>query len=102
MKKEKLVTQEKYWITMEPSRRLRNVRSIGLLQIDDKIRYYTFIYSFQHYNRLETCMRYFHFRNFDAWNCVHTILLAYDIETSGPETCKVPYIDLEKYAWSIE
>ena len=63
---------------MEPSRRLRNVRSIGLLQIDDKIRYYTFIYSFQHYSRLETCMSYFHF---DAWNCVHTILLAYDIET---------------------
>lgn len=35
----------KHWITMEVWRRLRN-EALFLLQIDDKLRYYTFIYSF--------------------------------------------------------
>lgn len=35
------------WITMELFRRLRN-EALFLLQIDDQLGYYTFIYSFQH------------------------------------------------------
>lgn len=67
-------------ITMEFLRRLWN-EALFLLQIEDKLRYYTFIYSFQRWSLIETRRSYFFI---DAWKSFYRGLHTYnyyDIET---------------------